>query len=158
MWTLCLQTFHTTHIRLWSVRIYPRNKIVAMTYAPTHVFLYAVDFRWLITIHFWRSIWWFNNIATKTIDHVCKILCLSLSFLFLMWTALNLGKPHEIFARGHQISIVNEIGRLVQALRSATDRDTDRQTTHRHFFLESKTIKKSKSNFFTIAILPSLLM
>ena len=37
VWTLCLQTFHTTHIRLRSVHIYPRNKIVAMTYTPTHV-------------------------------------------------------------------------------------------------------------------------
>ena len=36
-YTLCLQTFHTTHIHLWSVHIYPRNKIVAMTYVPTLV-------------------------------------------------------------------------------------------------------------------------
>ena len=36
-YTLCLQTFHTTHIRLWSVHIYPRNKIVAITYVPTPV-------------------------------------------------------------------------------------------------------------------------
>ena len=38
MWTLCLRTFHATYICLWSVHIYPRNKIVAMTYAPTHVY------------------------------------------------------------------------------------------------------------------------
>ena len=38
MWTLCLKTFHRTHICLWSVHIYPRNIIVAMTYAPTHVY------------------------------------------------------------------------------------------------------------------------
>ena len=41
MWTLYLQTFHTTRIRLWSVHIYPRNKIVAMTYASTHVYIYT---------------------------------------------------------------------------------------------------------------------
>ena len=34
---------------------------------------------------------WFNNIATKTIDHVCKIPCLSFRFLFLVWTTLNFG-------------------------------------------------------------------
>ena len=46
-----------------------------------------------------------------------------------------------------------------------TDRQTDRQThTHKHTFLdcgsdvEWKIIKKSKSNFLTIEILPSLLM
>ena len=38
-YTLCLQTFHMTHICLWSFHIYPRNKIVAMTYAPTLVYL-----------------------------------------------------------------------------------------------------------------------
>ena len=33
---------------------------------------------------------WFNNIATKTIDHVCTIPFLSLRFLYLMWTTLNI--------------------------------------------------------------------
>ena len=87
---------------------------------------------------------------------------------FLMWNTLHFegrskNKRQEIFARGSQISNLNEIGLLVYALRRATDRQT-----HRHFFsntfldcgsdVEPKIIKKSKSNFLTIAILPSLLM
>ena len=40
-------------------------------------------------------------------------------------------KRLEIFTRGPQISNLNEIGRLVQALRSATDRQTH---IHTHFF------------------------
>ena len=85
----------------------------------------------------------------------------------------KLKKRLEIFTRGPYISNLNEIGQLVQALRSATvtqtDTDTDTHThththTYTHTFLdsgsdvESKIIKKSKSNFLTIAILPSLLM
>ena len=38
----------------------------------------------------WTIFWFQVFIATKTIDHVCKIPCLPLSFLFLMWTTLNI--------------------------------------------------------------------
>ena len=33
------------------------------------------------------------NLATETIDHVCKIPYLLLRFLFLMWTTLNINVP-----------------------------------------------------------------
>ena len=33
------------------------------------------------------------NIATETIDNVCKIPCLLLRFLFLVWTTLNVKVP-----------------------------------------------------------------
>ena len=36
---------------------------------------------------------WFNNIATETIDNVCKIPCLLFHFLLLMWTTLNIKVP-----------------------------------------------------------------
>ena len=47
----------------------------------------------MITILSWRPICWFNNIATQTIDHDCKIPCFLLRFLFLMWTALKIKVP-----------------------------------------------------------------
>ena len=34
-----------------------------------------------------------SNIATETIDHVCKIPCLLLRLLFLVWTTLNIKVP-----------------------------------------------------------------
>ena len=51
-------------------------------------------------------------------------------FFFLCELPLILGfggklkERLEVFARGHQVSISNEIGRLFQAVRSATDRQT----------------------------------
>ena len=62
----------------------------------------------------------------------------------------------QIFGRGHQISIFNEIGQLVQSLRTATDRQTHTQTD-RHFsktlfqdmgVMQNRNTLKNLSRFF----------
>ena len=100
VWTLCLQTFHTTHIRLWSVNIYPRNKIVAMTYAPTHVVYWSLfmftkvnlfliygkeSMHYFNTIVFFLKRWCFVILKIyyllQNLQYVKRFACIHLSFV-----------------------------------------------------------------------------
>ena len=118
-------------------------------------------------------------------QHFIKIVCaifekFEILIFFLCELLLILGvggklkRRLEIFTREPCISNLNEIGQLVQAVRSATVTQTDRQTdtqthTHTHtdifFKRHFQTLgcsminhKKSKSKILSIVILPSLLM
>ena len=105
----------------------------------------------------------FYEIAGAIFEKIKILIFFSCELPLIFGVGENLKKRLEIFRRGTQISNLNEIGRLVQALRSVTDRQRHTHFSKTYFstvgvMQNKRIIKKSKSNFLTIVILPSLLM